>query len=756
MSEVFHWLARKTGFGRVAMAAVSLLPCATGVLNAQEINVPRVLLLYSNDRLLPANLQFDEGLRTALDPDGRQARVAIFYEFLDATRLGGTRHEELMEYYLRERYREAPPSVLVAAGTQALRFFQQRRRALFPHAPLVFGGAVQDELGTVQDLQGVTGLPMATTLAPTVESLLALRPKTREILLVHGAAPFDRSLRDISLRQSESFKQRVKITDCPELPLDQLKSYLGSLPKDTAIIYLSYFQSPDGKAYIPLHVLDEISGASRVPVMGIFASFMGSGVLGVNAAPFEEQGFIVGGLIRRVLSGEKPEDIGILPPNPPRLILDARQMKRHKIASVPEGAELRFHTPTLWEEHRTGVIATGIVLGMQSLLITGLVASHARQKRAEEELRLSEARFSGIFHGSPVAISLIRQSDGRIMDVNPAWEKVTGMSRTAFVGRTPIEAGLLSGEDIDSRFRLFLESEKPLKNFEMVFQRPDGQTRWLSLSSELIPLYGEPYYVMAGEDATERHAAEEAREQLAHASRLAMLGEVTASIAHEVNQPLGAILSNARAAEMLLEQPSPALAELRQILTDIRRDNQRASTVITRVRNLVGHRSVKHARFDLNQAVREASRMVKHEARRRGVTLIHELAEDLPMIHGDAGQIEQLILNLLLNAMDAMKQTPVASRQIIITSACKEPDSVKVSVTDCGHGIPPDKIGRVFDSFFTTKEDGMGLGLALARSIAEVHSGYISAANNPDAGAAFHLILPTTPAHSSGYVRNAC
>lgn len=749
MSEVIHWFARKTGLGRMAVLAVSFLSCGAGDMEAQEIHVPRVLLLYSNDRLLPANLQLDEGLRKALDPQGRQARVAIFYEFLDATRLGGPEQEDLMEHYLRERYRKTPPSVLVAIGIQSLRFFHRRREALFPGLPLIFGGAVREELDAMGDLRDATGLPMEITAGATVESLLTLLPKTRQIWLVHGASAFDRNWRDIALRQCEPFQNRVKITACPEMPLDQLKSYLGSLPEDAAVVYLAYFQSPTGEAYIPLHVVDEIAGASAAPVMGIFDSFMGSGVLGVNAASFEEQGVTVGHLIRRVLSGERPGDIGILPATPPRLVLDARQVKRHRISSVPKGAELRFHTPTLWEQHRAGVVGTAMVLGMQSLLITGLVASRSRQKKAEAELRLSEARFSGIFHGSPIAISIIRQSDGRIVDVNPAWEKVTGMSRAVFIGQTPIEAGLLSGEDIDSRFQLFLESEKSLNHYELFFQRPDGHARWLSLSSGLISLHGEPCYVMAGEDVTERHVAEEAREQLAHASRLAMLGEVTASIAHEVNQPLGAILSNARAAEMLLEQPSPALAELKQILTDIRRDNQRASTVITRVRNLVGRRSIKHGRFGLNRAVQEAGRLVKHEARRRGVALIYELGEDLPMIHGDAGQIEQLMLNLLINAMDAMKDTPVASRQIIIRSAFKEPDSVEVSVTDRGHGIPPDKIGRVFDSFFTTKEDGMGLGLALARSIAEAHGGYISAANNPDTGATFHLILPSSSAHSS-------
>ena len=221
-----------------------------------------------------------------------------------------------------------------------------------------------------------------------------------------------------------------------------------------------------------------------------------------------------------------------------------------------------------------------------------------------------------------------------------------------------------------------------------------------------------------------------------------MLGEMTASIAHEVNQPLGAILSNTDAAEMLLEHAAPPLGEVRQILSDIRRDDLRASAVITRVRALVGRREVRRMPFDLNGVLLETLKLVTHDAHRRGVSLIHELTDDLPEIHADAVQVEQVLLNLLLNAMEAMKDTPVAFRRLVVRSARKNGDSVEASVEDSGHGIPPEKLGRIFDSFFTTKEGGMGLGLALARSIAEAHGGYLFAENNASTGAIFHLILP--------------
>lgn len=231
-------------------------------------------------------------------------------------------------------------------------------------------------------------------------------------------------------------------------------------------------------------------------------------------------------------------------------------------------------------------------------------------------------------------------------------------------------------------------------------------------------------------------------EELAQISRVASLGELTASIAHEINQPLGAILSNAEAAEMLLESPNPPLAEVRQILGDIRKDDLRASEVIRQVRALVGRREVQMQPLDLQETLSGVVRLIRGDAQRRGVRIFTDLGTPLPPVRGDRAQLEQVLLNLLLNAMDAMKDTPAARRELWLRAAMEGARSVCVSVEDFGHGVPPEKLGRIFDSFFTTKENGMGLGLALSRSIAEAHRGRIVAENRAEGGAVFRLSLP--------------
>lgn len=240
-------------------------------------------------------------------------------------------------------------------------------------------------------------------------------------------------------------------------------------------------------------------------------------------------------------------------------------------------------------------------------------------------------------------------------------------------------------------------------------------------------------------------ALAESERNLAHATRLALLGELTASIAHEINQPLGAILSNAEAAEMLLN--AGKLDQVGQILADIRRDDLRASEVIQHVRGLVGRREPRLERVEINDVVTLALRLVSAEAERRGVRIETQLADGLPAIEGERIALKQVLLNLTLNGMEAMGDTSAIRRRMVVTTQASGAEWVEIAVFDAGPGIPEEKLGRIFDSFFTTKENGMGLGLAMCRSIAEAHRGMITVENNPRGGAAFRLRLPAGFGH---------
>jgi signal transduction histidine kinase len=230
--------------------------------------------------------------------------------------------------------------------------------------------------------------------------------------------------------------------------------------------------------------------------------------------------------------------------------------------------------------------------------------------------------------------------------------------------------------------------------------------------------------------------------ELAHMNRRVAMGEMSASIAHELNQPLGAIHNNAGAAEILIKADPPKLREVAEILADIKRDDRRASDIIARIRNLLRKTEFEVRDTDLNEAIDETLKMLAAEASAKEVLVNAELDPVLPKVRADRVQLQQVILNLALNAMEAMHDHPSEKSVLTIRSRRASGKEAEVSVVDSGSGIPEESIGGIFDPFVTTKPAGMGLGLAISRTIIEAHGGQIRAENLPEGGAAIHFTLP--------------
>lgn len=468
-----------------------------------------------------------------------------------------------------------------------------------------------------------------------------------------------------------------------------------------------------------------VGAASLVGLLGL------AGAVEVRGA---ERGWVGG--------GETAEAIGVRPPQEATLGLDAGETARGKGAAGSAGPSW---DPSLRGAPRTAVVTGLAVILVQAGLIVGLLAARARRRTAEGALRRSEQRFAGVFRSSPTAICITRPGEGTFVDVNPSWEALFGWKRELVVGRNPQELEALVGAALAEQFQHFNQEGKSLGPVEWEIRLESGRQRWVQGCRELAELDEGPCYITLLEDVTEHRAMEEARRSLAQAARLALLGEMTASIAHEINQPLGAILSSAEAGELLMEQPDFPVEELREILGDIRRDDLRASLAMQRVRALVGKRDFQVLPVSLNEVVEEVLRLVAREAQRRGVRLVAALAQALPAVAGDRGQMEQVLLNLVLNGMEAMWGTAARQRVLRVETLGDGAGGVEVRVEDGGPGIEPGQLAHLFDSFFTTKERGMGLGLALARSMAEAHQGSLTAANRAEGGAVFTLRLCGIP-----------
>lgn len=250
--------------------------------------------------------------------------------------------------------------------------------------------------------------------------------------------------------------------------------------------------------------------------------------------------------------------------------------------------------------------------------------------------------------------------------------------------------------------------------------------------------------VICHANITERKKAEdEARRrmvELAHVTRVATLGELAASLAHEINQPLTAILSNAQAAQYFMSKDCPEMDEVRQILDDIIEDDKRVSEVIRRMRALLKKGTARHERVSINDAVLESVALIDSASLHRGLSITTDLDAGSLMVRADPVQLQQVLFNLKVNAAAAMKNTPNTSRKLRITTAVQDDGTVRVSVTDSGSGIDEACIARIFEPFYTTKPGGMGL--SISQTIIKACGGTMGAFNNPEGGATFYFFLP--------------
>jgi signal transduction histidine kinase len=608
----------------VLLSTVVLLFAMTGAAFSEP---KRILLLHSFGRdFAPWN----EYARTIREELVRQSPepVDIFEASLATARFADDEEGPFVDY-LHALFVKRKLDLIVTIAAPAASFFQRHRQQLFPSTPMLITALEQRRVALTALTANDTVVASTIDFAGVVENILRVLPETANIAVVIGDSPIERYWVEQIRDELKPFNDRIVFTWLNDLSLDQMIKRVAALPPRSAIFFGILSVDAAGVPHEEAKALRELHAAANAPIFSYGDAFFGDGIVGGPLGSIENVGRQAAGVAVRILGEEAPGSIKTAPIGFVTPKFDWRELQRWNISEsrLPEGSEVHFRDPSLWEQYRPQVTAVVAALLLQAVIISWLLVERRRRYLAQAE-------------------------------------------------------------------------------------------------------------------------ASSRRREVVRLNRVTTANVLSSSIAHELNQPLGAILSNTEAAQILLRANPPDLGQIGEILSDIVRDEQRASEIIFGLRNLLNDRKEADLRaLDLNDIVPELVKIVTPEITKRGVILRTALTPDTLPVRADPIHMQQVIMNLIMNGMDAMEDEPGPRNLTIRTRRNAEYDFAEVRVSDSGKGIPEDKLTNIFDAFVTTKPQGTGLGLPIARTIVESYGGTIWGENR-HRGALFSFTIPLAKTHA--------
>ncbi len=716
----------------------------------------RVLVVHSFGNAAPPFTTHSTAFERALaEKMGRT--VDIDEVSLDVARYATLDMEEALVDLMRARQAKWQPDLVVPIGSPAGAFVARHRAGLFPaETPIIYAGMDKRRLPADALDHNATFVGESFDVAGWIEDILEIAPDTKNIAVVIGASPLEQVWTEILRREFRRFEDRVSFTWMDHLPVDEILKQAKQLPPKSFIFVVLMMRDASGVTHNGDVVLQQIHAVANAPISAIFQHQLGLGIVGGRLQQAEEEGIEAARRAARILAGEPASTFPplIIGPLPPRY--DWRELKKWNIdeKSLPKGSEVLFRAPTFWEQYRWQIMAVCAVVLLQAALICMLIANLLRRRRAERSLTRSEERVALAAEAAQLGVWELNTATGTIWVSDKARElfELPGrgeLDRSSFSALVHPEDRRRRDAAVDRAI-----SEQGEYAIEYRICLPDHGTRWISGRGRYMPGDGRKSARLIGVslDVTDRKRSEEEtrrqRHQIELLARASLVGEMIGSLAHELIQPLSAIRTNANAGLRFTEGGTLDPGVSREIFADIGADACRAGEIIHRVRNAIKDGSEVRGRVSMNKLIENTTLIMQPDAAAFSCQMQTSLSESLPLVEGDPIQLQQILINLMTNAFHAMRETPPAARKIEISTEANGDAFVRVVIRDHGTGIPDDNRAKLFEQFYTTKTDGLGMGLAIVRSIVEAHSGTVTAENVETGGALFAVELPVARSHS--------
>lgn len=701
----------------VLIAAIVLAAADT---RAQDLpTTRRIVLLHEELGSRPFRARFNAAFINALRSANAHA-VDVYEEAIELTDPPVAGQLALGRQYLEEKYADQQVDVVVVVGLKALAFARENR-SLFGNPAIVAAVTRRDQMA---ESDNITGLQGESWIAQTIDLALGFRPGTKQVVVIDGVRGNQGDIQAEVERHWATRRGPTELVYLRDLTMSDVLARVATLPEHSVVLFVRQTIRNRSQNIDPFEALSLVTRASRVPVFSQMEEYVGHGVVGGSVWRFEGDARRMAAMAGQLASGQTAREV---PPGQLTfgVLLDWRQLQRwHVTASqIPPDAAIRFKELTAWDLYSWYIVGAIAIVALQGVSIAALVIQCARRREAQ-------AHNVAILQAIPDVMFLIDKNGLCVNLYAPDDRKE---------GRDVLPRAVADAFD-DAVLRLKAGEAPVIIEYEL--QSPQGESQY----EARMVLCGGDRVLAVVRDVTERKRAERAlnraQADLARVSRLTALGEFAASIGHEVRQPLTAVLLNARTSLRWLNERAPDLSQVRAALLDIVDAGQRADDVISRNRELFRHQRVQKGPIDLNEVVRETAVLARQRLQTNHVTLVTSLADGLPPADGDRVELQQVLLNLTTNAIDAMEFVQPDRRRIAITTSLARDGVLQVAVSDTGVGLAGVDTQQMFTISYTTKSRGSGVGLSISRAIVDAHGGELWAEQNDGEGATFYFTIP--------------